>query len=33
MVFSKTVRNLLADIDVLGFSKVKLVMNRGFYSE
>ena len=30
---SKTVRNLLADLDVLGFSKVKLVMDRGFYSE
>ncbi|MDA8226855.1 MAG: IS1634 family transposase [Desulfitobacterium hafniense] len=30
---SKTVKNLLADLDVLGFSKVKLVMDRGFYSE
>ena len=30
---SKTIRNLLADLDVLGFSKVKLVMDRGFYSE
>lgn len=30
---SKTVRNLLADLDVLGFSKVKLVMDRGFYSK
>ncbi len=29
---SKTVKNLLADLDVLGFSKVKLVMDRGFYS-
>ena len=29
---SKTIRNLLADLDVLGFSKVKLVMDRGFYS-
>ncbi len=30
---SKTLKNLLADLDVLGFSKVKLVMDRGFYSE
>jgi len=30
---SKTVRNLLADLDILGFSKVKLVMDRGFFSE
>ncbi|GGJ98359.1 hypothetical protein GCM10007063_20840 [Lentibacillus kapialis] len=30
---SKTVRKLLADLDVLGFSKVKLVMDRGFYSQ
>jgi len=30
---SKTVKNLLADLDLLGFSKVKLVMDRGFYSE
>lgn len=30
---SKTVKNLLADLDVFGFSKVKLVMDRGFYSE
>ena len=30
---SKTVKNLLVDLDVLGFSKVKLVMDRGFYSE
>lgn len=29
----KTVKNLLADLDVFGFSKVKLVMDRGFYSE
>lgn len=29
----KTVKNLLADLDVLGFSKVKLVMDRGFYSK
>ena len=30
---SKTIKHLLADLDVLGFSKVKLVMDRGFYSE
>lgn len=30
---SKTVKKLLDDLDVLGFSKVKLVMDRGFYSE
>jgi len=30
---TKTVKNLLADFDILGFSKVKLVMDRGFYSE
>ena len=30
---SKTVKNLLADLKTLGFSKVKLVMDRGFYSE
>lgn len=30
---SKTVKNLLADLDLFGFSKVKLVMDRGFYSE
>ena len=30
---SKTVSNLLADLSVLGFNKVKLVMDRGFYSE
>ena len=29
----KTVRNLLADMDFLGYDKVKLVMDRGFYSE
>jgi Transposase DDE domain len=29
----KTVQNLLADMDFLGYSKVKLVMDRGFYSE
>lgn len=27
-----TVKNLLADFDVLGFKKVKLVMDRGFFS-
>lgn len=27
-----TVKNLLADFEVLGFEKVKLVMDRGFYS-
>ena len=30
---SKTVKTLVEDLDVLGFSKVKLVMDRGFYSE
>ncbi len=30
---SKTVAHLLNSLDVLGFSKVKLVMDRGFYSE
>ena len=30
---SKTVKTLLAELDMLGFSKVKLVMDRGFYSE
>ena len=30
---SKTIKHLLADLDVLGFSKVKLVMDRGFYSK
>lgn len=29
----RTVQNLLADFMVLGFQKVKLVMDRGFYSE
>lgn len=28
----KTVKSLLADLDVLGLNKVKLVMDRGFYS-
>ena len=30
---SKTLKVLLNELDVLGFSKVKLVMDRGFYSE
>jgi transposase len=30
---SKTVKNLLVELDVLGFQKVKLVMDRGFYKE
>lgn len=30
---SKTIKNLLTDLDILGFSKVKLVMDRGFYSK
>jgi transposase len=30
---SKTVKNLLTELDILGFSKVKLVMDRGFYSK
>jgi transposase len=30
---SKTLKHLLANLDILGFSKVKLVMDRGFYSE
>lgn len=30
---SKTIRNLLADLNLLGIGKVKLVMDRGFYSE
>jgi transposase len=30
---SKTLRNLLVDLKELGFSKVKLVMDRGFYSQ
>lgn len=29
----KTVKSLLADLDVLGLGKIKLVMDRGFYSE
>jgi transposase len=29
----KTVKNLLADLDFLGYKKTKLVMDRGFYSE
>ena len=30
---SKTVKQLLHELDVLGFKKVKLIMDRGFYSE
>lgn len=30
---SKTVKHLLVDLDDLGFSKVRLVMDRGFYSK
>ncbi len=30
---SKTIEHLLADLDNLGFAKVKLVMDRGFYSQ
>lgn len=30
---SKTIRNLLADLNNLGFKKVKLVMDRGFFSK
>lgn len=30
---SKTVRTLLDDLECLGYSRVKLVMDRGFYSE
>jgi len=29
----KTVKNLLADMDFLGYKKTKLVMDKGFYSE
>lgn len=29
----KTVKTLLSDLDVLGFQKTKIVMDRGFYSE
>ena len=29
---SKTLKHLLVDLDILGFKKVKLVMDRGFYS-
>lgn len=29
----KTIKNLLADVDFLGLGKIKLVMDRGFYSE
>lgn len=30
---SKTIQHLLADLGFIGFSKVKLVMDRGFYSQ
>src|SRR5690554_526781 len=30
---AKTIKTLLTELDILGFSKVKLVMDRGFYSE
>jgi transposase len=30
---SKTLKNLLSSLDTLGFTKVKLVMDKGFYSE
>jgi len=30
---SKTVKHLLAELDLLGYAKVKLLMDRGFYSE
>lgn len=30
---SKTVKHLLAELNLLGYSKVKLLMDRGFYSE
>lgn len=30
---SKTVKHLLADLDILGFGKTKFVMDRGFYSQ
>lgn len=30
---SKTLRHLLADLEQMGFAKVKLVMDRGFYSQ
>lgn len=30
---SKTLKHLLADLDTFGFTKMKLVMDRGFYSE
>ncbi|HVI39084.1 MAG TPA: transposase, partial [Anaerovoracaceae bacterium] len=29
----KTVKNLIADLNLFGFKKVKLIMDRGFYSE
>ena len=30
---TKTIHHLLEELDILGYSKVKLVMDRGFYSE
>ena len=30
---TKTVRRFLEELDILGYSKVKLIMDRGFYSE
>jgi len=30
---SKTIRHLLKELDILGYSRVKLVMDRGFYSK
>jgi len=30
---TKTIQNLLEDLDILGHSKIKLVMDRGFYSK
>ena len=30
---AKTVKHLIADMEAIGFSKVKLVMDRGFYNE
>jgi transposase len=30
---AKTVRHLLEELDIVGYSKVKLVMDRGFFSE
>jgi transposase, IS4 family len=30
---SKTIRRFLEELDILGYSKVKLIMDRGFFSE